>query len=103
MAEIHIAGTPIRVGSKFRQLCAWCGHRLIDDDLGLMMVGPTADGSPGPGPMAFEVGALVEIEERGGVRRTAIVGAFSEPLRPGTCASERRLALVPNPGATDGA
>lgn len=97
MAEVHIAGTPIRVGSKFRQVCAWCGCRLIDDDLDCMFSAPTADGSPGPGPMAFDVGALVEIEEHGGVRSTGVVGAFKEPLPPGTCASERKLRLVAPP------
>lgn len=28
--KIHIAGLPVRVGNRKRQLCAWCGHPLID-------------------------------------------------------------------------
>lgn len=54
---IHIAGTPIAIGSVHRQLCAWCGATLIDDDLSRMMVAPGCDAAAKP----FEVGALVRV------------------------------------------
>lgn len=33
-ALTHIAGTRVRVGSRVRQRCGWCGAVLVDEDLG---------------------------------------------------------------------
>ena len=60
--RIHIAGFPVRVGGKGRQLCAWCGERLVDIDYERTMVAPNADGTPGEGPRFFEINELVAVE-----------------------------------------
>ena len=53
----HIAGFPVLVEGRYqRQLCAWCGYPLIDDDLARMA---SEDGSA---PGAWAVGALVEVD-----------------------------------------
>lgn len=57
--KIHIAGYPLKIGTKGRQLCAWCGERLFDVDHANEMVAPNADGSPGDGSLPWEEGALV--------------------------------------------
>lgn len=57
---IHVAGTPIAIGSLRRQLCCWCGAVLINDDISTIMV---ADGEAYGG--AFSVGALVRVEGNG--------------------------------------
>ena len=52
--KIHIAGWPIKVGSRGRQLCAWCGFVLFDVDHTQIAVAPECDG-----PKPWEMGALV--------------------------------------------
>lgn len=64
MSEVvHIAGESVfikksTVGELVRQLCAWCGHVLIDYDTGLMAV---PAGQEGP-PATWPVGALVAVD-----------------------------------------
>lgn len=52
--KIHIAGWPVKVGSRGRQLCAWCGVVLFDVDHDRIMVA-----SGGDGPRPWEVGELI--------------------------------------------
>jgi len=62
MSKIHIAGFPVRIGNKGRQLCAWCGFILFDVDHSNVMVAPNEDGSvwsPSPWP----VGQLISVSE----------------------------------------
>lgn len=82
--KIHIAGFPVRVGSKCRQRCAWCDHILIDDDLDLIMVAPAADGSSGHGPLFWKLGSLVAVEGNG----KWTVKDDGERLPPQCCASQ---------------
>ena len=49
---IHIAGSPVKVGNKGRQLCAWCGAVLFEIDYAQNV----ADGRK-----PWDVGALVAI------------------------------------------
>ena len=65
MIRIHIAGFPVRVGNQLRQLCAWCGFALVDDDLSSIMVAPNADGSPGEPLSVWEMNALVAVDGNG--------------------------------------
>lgn len=58
---IHIAGFPVKVGTKVRQLCAWCGEALQDADLRNIAVAPKADGSPGDSFTPWETGVLVAV------------------------------------------
>jgi hypothetical protein len=55
MGVIHIAGLDVRIGPLQRQLCAWCGLRLVDNDLRNTM---SSDGSA---PATWKVGGLVEV------------------------------------------
>lgn len=55
MSSIHIAGLEVRIGPLQRQLCAWCGLRLVDNDLRNIA---STDGSA---PRVWEVGGLVEV------------------------------------------
>ena len=59
---VHIAGRPVKVGHRGRQLCAWCGAKLIDDDFSTIMVASNADGSPGELPRPWDDGALVAVD-----------------------------------------
>lgn len=54
--KVHIAGFPVRIGNELRQRCAWCGERLIDEDLSCLA---SPDGSPFG---TWEVGVLVAVE-----------------------------------------
>lgn len=78
---IHFAGTHVTIDNRLRQLCAWCGHRLVDLDL--TRVGVEAGDTSGP--PTWEVGSLVGID--GGfswVVRDSFPGQ-STALPPGTC------------------
>ncbi len=57
--KVHIAGFPVRVGSRLRQLCAWCGEQLIDLDLDCIAVAP---GSSVGAPGTWETNALVAVD-----------------------------------------
>lgn len=88
---IHIAGFPLRIGNRVRQLCAWCGERLIDDDLDAMAFAPGSDSTV----RTFEVNALVSVERTAGLVSTGVFAhPEGEPLPVGSCARERRLELV---------
>jgi hypothetical protein len=63
--KIHIAGYPLKIGTKGRQLCAWCGERLFDVDHANEMCAPNADGSPGEGSRPWEPGTLIAHEGNG--------------------------------------
>jgi hypothetical protein len=85
---IHIAGGVVHVGSKLRQLCAWCGYALIDVDLsGMVTTDP--DGIYG----TWAPGALVAVDGPGSWVVPCETGD-TLPLR--CCASQRKLELVPN-------
>lgn len=88
---IHIAGYPINVGGQLRQLCAWCGHRLIDVDLSCCASPAKEDGSPPDPYPCWEPNALVEYEETPGCVRTSVVEAVDGKLPPNCCA--KRVAL----------
>ncbi len=61
-ATVHIAGLVIQVGSQLRQLCSWCGHKLIDVDLSCIMAPMKEDGSP-PDPYGtWAVDALIKVD-----------------------------------------
>jgi hypothetical protein len=54
----HIAGTWVEVGSRLRQLCAWCGYRLVDYDLARIAVPEGQDPRPG----TWAPGDLVRVD-----------------------------------------
>lgn len=78
VGRIHFAGLDVRVGDHLRQLCAWCGHRLVDLDLARVAV-PVDQ--PGP-PATWPPGALVAV-----VGRAAWVvdQTDGDQIPPGTC------------------
>jgi hypothetical protein len=116
-STVHVAAQPIRVGSLHRQLCAWCGYRLVDDDTDLMVSpdGPVA-------PLAWEPYTFVRVVVGGGMRSSAPVDVpagwltpvgfcgradglrLEDPAPPATGGEVRTLRLVPAPTpAEDGA
>lgn len=59
-SESHLAGAPIYVEGHFmRQLCQWCGYRLIDVDLRNIAVPEEDAGKPFP---EWEVGAWIQVD-----------------------------------------
>ena len=66
---VHIAGFPVRVGSKRRQRCAWCEAILIDDDVSRIAV---PEGQS-PEPRFWPEGELVEVVKSGDVTASTIV------------------------------
>ncbi len=81
---IHIAGFPVRIGTKGRQLCAWCGHVLFDVDHANIMVAPNADGSPGEPVQPWETGVLIEVEGNG---MWTVAHKDGDPIPVTACAS----------------
>jgi hypothetical protein len=62
MRSVHITGLDVQIGFQRRQLCAWCGHTLHEDDLSTMRWALREDGSdPGP-PKMWPVGRLLVID-----------------------------------------
>lgn len=59
--KVHIAGIPIRVESELRQLCAWCGYRLIDMNLE-HIAAPNGLSEIGAGPLTWSPNALVAVD-----------------------------------------
>lgn len=95
--RVHIAGFPIRVRNKARQLCAWCGFVLIDDDYELMAAAPNEDGTPYDWSKRFfwEMNALVAVDgPAGGVTGSWVVKEDSEnPKLPATCCAHEPPVL----------
>lgn len=84
MKRIHIAGMAVQVGNVRRQCCAYCGEKLIDEDLELMMVAPGS--SPAPAQWYWEPNTLVSIEVNGSMRVTMQVRhPQGEKLPPMSC------------------
>jgi len=82
LRRVHLAGADVIVeGRWMRQLCQWCGYRLIDEDLTRVAV---PSGQSGALPH-FEIGAWICVE---GVNPTAfsVVDAPGEDKYPaGAC------------------
>lgn len=76
----HFAGPDVQVGPLLRQLCAWCGHRLIDYDLRRVGFQVGDD----PRPATYPPAALVTVD--GGMKT---VSQHDDPdtLPPGACAT----------------
>lgn len=89
MSTVHIAGFAIQVGVELRQLCSWCGHRLIDVDLSCVMSPMKEDGSP-PDPYGtWKPDALVEVDGN-----YSCVIKHDGTLPPNCCAKKVALHLV---------
>lgn len=95
-ATVHIAGAAVNVGGQLRQLCAWCGYRLIDVDLSCVATPMPEDGSEPEPYRTWEAHALVEIEESPGVTRSSVVQAHHGKLPANACAKKVKLHLVPS-------
>lgn len=65
MSESHLAGAPVHVDGCFlRQLCQWCGYRLIDVDVRNIA---TESSSADRSYPEWEVGAWIQVD--GSMRR----------------------------------
>jgi hypothetical protein len=94
-AVTHIAGSPVLVGRKGRQRCAWCGELLLRVD-GDEMVHANANGSPPTAPKPWELGALVEVAHFHQVARYSVVPhADGDLLPPNTCFGRLKLRVLP--------
>jgi hypothetical protein len=95
---IHIAGFPVRVGSLYRQRCAWCEVVLIDGDTSCEAVAPSDDGAAqvARSLLFWETGGLVEVISGGGVTQTTIVPhTDGDPLPALSCPfPPRKLEVV---------
>jgi len=61
--KTHIAGLGLVIGDRFaRQLCAWCGEALVDEDAELM-----ATTDPTPRDPCWPINALIRVEKSAGV------------------------------------
>ena len=94
---IHIAGYPVKVGPRCRQLCGWCGERLHDFDLRDIAVAPGEDGSPGEGLKPWEIGVLVRVTKMDRCTGYAVVPHTDGDELPAECCVEHskpRLSVV---------
>lgn len=81
---VHIAGFPVRVGTKRRQICAWCGKSLIDLDVNLIAV---PEGQS-PEPHFWPTGELVDVATGGGfTQQTLVPHKDGDPLPARACAA----------------
>lgn len=63
MKVVHIAGLGLVIGGRFaRQLCAWCGEVLVDEDASRM-----ASPDPTPREPCWPINSLIQIEKGAGV------------------------------------
>jgi hypothetical protein len=86
---IHIIGRAVLVGAKHRQLCAWCGEKLLDDDWSLIATNGFG------GPMPWPEGELLSIHPMG---KTVVAHKDGAQLPSDCCAYERpNLRLVEEP------
>jgi hypothetical protein len=94
---IHIAGFPVRVGNHKRQLCAWCGFRLVDIDLA------NCASSDGAEPGHWEPNALVRVIDGNPTAFIVVKHVDGEAIPAGWCGDEgkARLRAVPPPKGTD--
>lgn len=89
MSVIHLAGIKIKIGSRCIQRCIVCGEALVNDDLSCMA------SSDGPvKPSFFETGALIEVENNDGCRRSSVVGELPEDFKPEFLPKDFCLELV---------
>lgn len=58
---VHIVGFSVTVGTRTRQLCAWCGEKLYDLDLANVAVFPAPKSGEQIGAK-FEIGKLLARE-----------------------------------------
>jgi hypothetical protein len=78
-AVTHFVGPDVQVGPLLRQLCAWCGHRLIDYDLRRVAVREGDD----PRPATWTPGVLVTVD---GGMTTLVQHDDPNRLPPNACA-----------------
>lgn len=92
--KVHIVGHAVVIAERHcRQLCAWCGERLVDEDLSLIA---TPDGQ-GFNPF-WDQNALLEVGEN---YKMIVKPTEDGKLPPGCCANKPTLRLVPRSGAAE--
>jgi hypothetical protein len=89
-AKIHIAGFPVRVGNEIRQLCAWCGERIVDLDLSAVMYAPGCE-TQDERSHFFECNALVALD---GPATYVVPHEDGANLPPNCCAGKPVVRLV---------
>jgi hypothetical protein len=94
ISTIHVAAIELRIGPLQRQVCAWCGLRLIDVDVRNIAV---PDGQS-PWLHAWEVGGLVEVTDGNPTGYVALPHPEDGKLPDNACcppeARRPKLALV---------
>lgn len=92
----HLIGTSITVDGRYvRQLCQWCGKRLVDVDLSLVAVPEDHEGLPYP---EWPVGEWLDVVEGDGLTTAKLVTGLAEEKIPMGCCMEDvspRLRAVP--------
>ena len=91
---IHIVGNAVKVGSRVRQLCAWCGATLVDEDEGSVAVHPP----PAPGEElipTWEPLALLAVEGTNPTSYAIVEHEDGQQIPAGFCGDEQpRLRLA---------
>jgi len=77
---IHIVGRPLRVQGVMRQVCSWCGEKLIDYDLECIA---TSDGAD---PGFWSEGDLLEVSGTNPVSYVVVQHQDGAALPAGSCA-----------------
>lgn len=87
MSTVHIVGRALGFGLLRRQLCAWCGKRLVDYDLSLMA------SSDGGEPGMWKEGDLLEVDHAPGVTRFSVVAHEDGAPIPLNCCAHPPVQL----------
>ena len=90
MSIVHIAGMGIRIGSKYRQRCAWCEAILIDGDLAEGMIPAGQEPSE---PRMYEPNSLIDVAKDGPVTQFVVLPP-ADKLPPNACIGPPKLKVV---------
>lgn len=92
---IHIVGFPVFIGGIARQLCAFCGEKLMDDDWNNIACFGGIGGIGGP--IFWPIGQLLAVTKEGDriTQKTVVDYVETDPVPPESCAYVAPPAVPP--------